>query len=101
MCREPTADLLTTQLGRRLWWSLVSQDAYTASTSGFTYLVNLSHASTGRFANVDEEDIRGGSAYHSRPLTETTAATFHIAKIDFALGTYPVLTISHAPLPTH
>ncbi|RSH94213.1 hypothetical protein EHS25_004016 [Saitozyma podzolica] len=73
------------ELGRRLWWSLVSQDAYTASTSGFTYLVNLSHASTGRFANVDEEDIRGGSAYHSRPLTETTAATFHIAKIDFAL----------------
>nr|XP_031863734.1 uncharacterized protein CI109_000986 [Kwoniella shandongensis]KAA5530806.1 hypothetical protein CI109_000986 [Kwoniella shandongensis] len=73
------------ELGRRLWWSLVSQDAYTASTSGFTYLVNLSHSTTSIFANVDDEDIRGGSAYHSKPINEITTSTYHIAKIDFAL----------------
>lgn len=74
------------QLGRRLWWSLVSQDAYTASNSGFTYLINLSHASTGLFANLDDDEIRP-SGFHSpsKPLSETTTATYHILKIDFAL----------------
>ncbi|ADV24736.1 hypothetical protein I305_02047 [Cryptococcus gattii E566] len=73
-------------LGRRLWWSLVSQDAYTASNSGFTYLINLSHASTGLFANLDDDEIRP-SGFHSpsKPLSETTTATYHILKIDFAL----------------
>ncbi|KAK8845318.1 hypothetical protein IAR55_006031 [Kwoniella newhampshirensis] len=72
-------------LGRRIWWSLVSQDAYTASTSGFTYLINLTHSTTSLFANVDDEDIRGGSAYFSKPMNEITTSTYHIAKIDFAL----------------
>lgn len=74
------------QVGRRLWWSLVTQDAYTASNSGFTYLINLSHASTGLFANLDGDEIRP-TGFHSpsKPLSETTTATYHILKIDFAL----------------
>ncbi|WVF66271.1 hypothetical protein IAT40_001011 [Kwoniella sp. CBS 6097] len=73
------------ELGRRLWWSLVCQDAYTASNSGFTYSINLSHSSTGLFANVEDDDILGGSAYHSNPLEVVTSSTFHICKIQFAL----------------
>ncbi|KAE8542970.1 hypothetical protein D1P53_000457 [Cryptococcus gattii VGV] len=80
------AGVIERELGRRLWWSLVSQDAYTASNSGFTYLINLSHASTGLFANLDDDEIRP-SGFHSpsKPLSETTTATYHILKIDFAL----------------
>ncbi|KAL0244075.1 hypothetical protein I308_105338 [Cryptococcus tetragattii IND107] len=80
------AGAIERELGRRLWWSLVSQDAYTASNSGFTYLINLSHASTGLFANLDDDEIRP-SGFHSpsKPLSETTTATYHILKIDFAL----------------
>ncbi|WVQ93892.1 hypothetical protein IAU59_000970 [Kwoniella sp. CBS 9459] len=73
------------ELGRRLWWSLVCQDAYTASNSGFTYSINLSHSSTGLFANVEDDDILGGTAYHSKPLDTVTSSTFHICKIQFAL----------------
>ncbi|KIR37492.1 hypothetical protein I352_00809 [Cryptococcus deuterogattii MMRL2647] len=80
------AGVIEREIGRRLWWSLVSQDAYTASNSGFTYLINLSHASTGLFANLDDEEIRP-SGFHSpsKPLSEVTTATYHILKIDFAI----------------
>ncbi|OXG73201.1 hypothetical protein C348_06163 [Cryptococcus neoformans Gb118] len=80
------AGVIEREVGRRLWWSLVTQDAYTASNSGFTYLINLSHASTGLFANLDDDEIRP-TGFHSpsKPLSETTTATYHILKIDFAL----------------
>ncbi|WVO23708.1 uncharacterized protein IAS62_005063 [Cryptococcus decagattii] len=82
------AGVIERELGRRLWWSLVSQDAYTASNSGFTCLINLSHASTGLFANLDDDEIRPpGFHSPSKPLSETTTATYHILKIDFALVT--------------
>lgn len=80
------AGVIEREVGRRLWWSLVTQDAYTASNSGFTYLINLSHASTGLFANLDDDEIRP-TGFHSssKPLSETTTATYHILKIDFSL----------------
>ncbi|OCF33194.1 hypothetical protein I316_05239 [Kwoniella heveanensis BCC8398] len=82
---EDTDGVIERELGRRLWWSLVCQDAYTASNSGFTYSINLSHSSTGLFANVEDDDILGGTAYHSNPLDVVTSSTFHICKIQFAL----------------
>ncbi|WVR03307.1 hypothetical protein IAU60_000298 [Kwoniella sp. DSM 27419] len=87
------------ELGRRLWWSLVCQDAYTASNSGFTYSINLSHASTGLFANVEDDDILPGSAYHSRPLGEVTGSTFHICKIQFALVVRDFIDAINANFP--
>ena len=61
------------------------QDAYTASTCGFTYTIHLAHATTGLFANANDEDVRVGHRIPSRPPSEMTAATYHLAKIDFAL----------------
>ncbi|WVQ80975.1 hypothetical protein IAT38_003082 [Cryptococcus sp. DSM 104549] len=86
-------------IGRRLWWSLVTQDAYTASNSGFTYLINLSHASTNLFANVDDEDIRGGADFHSRPIHEVTTSAYHILKIDFALVVRRFIDAINADFP--
>ncbi|WRT63476.1 uncharacterized protein IL334_000381 [Kwoniella shivajii] len=73
------------EIGRRIWWSLVCQDAYTASNSGFSYSINLSHSSTGKFANVEDEEIRGGSSYFSRPIKDINSSTFHLCKINFAI----------------
>ncbi|ODN96925.1 hypothetical protein I350_07899 [Cryptococcus amylolentus CBS 6273] len=80
------------ELGRRLWWSLVTQDAYTASTSGFTYLINLSHTSTSVPSNLNDDDILPPPHFHPKPLMteggevgEVTTATYHITKVDFAL----------------
>ena len=80
--------VLTIQLGRRLWWSLVCQDAYTASNTGMTYSINLAHATTRPFANLDDEDIVNG---HARPVSKDpehmTVSSYHLAKVRFALGT--------------
>ncbi|WWC97739.1 hypothetical protein V866_004624 [Kwoniella sp. B9012] len=92
-------DLIDREIGRRLWWSLVCQDAYTASNSGFSYSINLAHSSTGYFANVEDEDIRSGSHYHSRPMSEITVSTYHLCKINFALTVRSFIDAVNANFP--
>nr|XP_019047818.1 hypothetical protein I302_04436 [Kwoniella bestiolae CBS 10118]OCF26748.1 hypothetical protein I302_04436 [Kwoniella bestiolae CBS 10118] len=98
----PTSDeegSIEREIGRRLWWSLVCQDAYTASNSGFTYSINLSHSSTGYFANVEDEEIRWGSHCYSRPMAEITCSTYHLCKINFALTVRKFIDAVNANFP--
>lgn len=81
-----TSDVVQRETSRRLWWSLVCQDAYTSSASGFSYSINLQHATTGVPTNVDDEDIVNGQPLVAHPSETLTSATMHIYKIGFALG---------------
>lgn len=61
-------------------------DAYTSSASGFTYSINLAHASTGLPSNVDDEDIVDGQPLRPQSMDQPTRTTYHIAKIQFIHG---------------
>ncbi|KAM0745736.1 hypothetical protein T439DRAFT_360989 [Meredithblackwellia eburnea MCA 4105] len=83
----PREGSLGREIGRRLWWSLVCQDAYTSSACNSTYLVVLGQTSTQLPSNVDDEDLIEGRSIVGKPITEPTNSSFHITKIDFALAT--------------
>ncbi|WVQ76504.1 hypothetical protein IAR50_006173 [Cryptococcus sp. DSM 104548] len=87
------------ELGRRLWWSLVTQDAYTASNSGFTYLINLSHASTSLPSNLDDDEILPPPHFLPRPFDEMTTSTYHITKVDFALVVRSFIDVVNKDFP--
>lgn len=78
-------------MGRRLWWSLVCQDTYTASSCNLAHLISLSESSTEFFGNSNDDDLvpdREGVELNwvNRSKEEVTESGFHLAKIPFALG---------------
>ena len=81
--------LLIREVGRRLWWSLVCQYAYTASIGGMTYTIMLAHATTHPFANLNDDDLHNGQPRpHGRDMEEMTISSYHLAKVRFALGAF-------------
>ncbi|PWN88752.1 hypothetical protein FA10DRAFT_303681 [Acaromyces ingoldii] len=78
---------LRAEMGRRVWWSMVCQDAYTASSCNFSYSIVDGQVKTHLPANLDDEQLLVLSA-HARPLpldSHATSMSYHIAKIPFAL----------------
>ncbi|CDS00542.1 hypothetical protein, partial [Sporisorium scitamineum] len=91
---------LDTEMGRRIYWSLVYQDCYTASSCNFTYSIQPNQIKTRVFSNlrddmlVDAHSTSGSrnvaldqGPQSSQNLSDSTPTTssYHIAKIPFAL----------------
>ncbi|KAK5126947.1 hypothetical protein LTR85_008305 [Meristemomyces frigidus] len=77
------------ELRRRLWWSLVCQDYYTASSCNFTYTIHPKQSKAHLFLNLDDEELGSDDTISStvtgHPLEDVaTAASYHLLKIPFA-----------------
>lgn len=101
------SDLLQAEMGRRLYWSLVCQDSYTASSCNFTYSVQPNQVKTRIFSNLPDDALNAAASeqqdahptFEQRPTSTATfeqrvedlssmlptTSTYHIAKIPFAL----------------
>ena len=77
----------------------LTSDAYTSSASGFTYSINLAHATTDLPTNVDDEDVVDGAPLLARPLSQLTRATYHIAKVDLILVVRDFIDAVNASYP--
>ncbi|TKY86582.1 hypothetical protein EX895_004731 [Sporisorium graminicola] len=93
-------DELETEMGRRIYWSLVCQDCYTASSCNFTYSIQPNQIKTRVFSNLRDDmlvDLRsasgrrdvtakqGSEQEQALPDSTPTTSSYHIAKIPFAL----------------
>ncbi|EMC98962.1 hypothetical protein BAUCODRAFT_129229 [Baudoinia panamericana UAMH 10762] len=85
---DEVADLqIRHELQRRIWWSLVCQDFYTASSCNFTYFIHPKQSKTLLFANVDDEQLTNNPMGAVRCLSIddcATASTYQLVKIPFA-----------------
>jgi hypothetical protein len=53
-----------------------------------TYSINLAHATTHPFANIDDDAILNGKPRpQGQDMEEMTVSSYHLAKVRFALGT--------------
>lgn len=80
LARSPAED----ELGRRVYWSLICQDAYTASSCNFTYTVPANQIRCQRPANLNDNELYD-TAKPAHDLDRPTSMSYHVAKIDFAL----------------
>lgn len=94
-----TRDHLKMEMGRRIYWSLVCQDCYTASSCNFTYSIQPSQINTRVFSNLRDDMLVSGSNGDSEymltdassdqlqglPHATPTTSSYHIAKIPFAI----------------
>ncbi|CBQ72538.1 conserved hypothetical protein [Sporisorium reilianum SRZ2] len=81
---------LETEMGRRIYWSLVCQDCYTASSCNFTYSIQPNQIKTRVFSNLRDDVLvdpaeQGSEPTESSPDSASTTSSYHIAKISFAL----------------
>lgn len=86
------------EMKRRIYWSLVCQDAYTASSCHFTYSIQNSQIKVDVFGNASDEELADvdsrsdrsarGALIESLRARRTgdlaTTSAYHIAKIPFA-----------------
>lgn len=73
---------LNEELNRRIYWSLVCQDCYTASSCGFAYLIHPSLINVRKPRNLNDEDLIGRK--DTEDHHQYTDMSYHIAKIPFA-----------------
>lgn len=77
------------EVSRRLYWSLICQDCYTASSCNFTYTIHPSQVYIAQPANLNDEEL-GGISNNRTPHSvedKQTEMSYHIAKIPFAILT--------------
>lgn len=78
------------ELHRRIFWSLVCQDYYMASSCNFTYLIPPMQIATNLPQDVDDDDTG------CRTSGVPTAMSYHIAKIPFAQSVRRYVDLCHS-----
>lgn len=89
--RQPSDALPTEdeEMKRRIWWSLVCQDYYTASSCNFTYTVHPRQCRTELFLNIDDHHLPAeGTHIPSMTVPNlqalATTSSYQLLKIPFA-----------------
>lgn len=90
---RPLRNELDKEMGRRLYWSLICQDCYTASSCNFTYSIQPNQIKTSVFADLrddvllEAQDTEAMDSERQRTSMDTapTTSSYHITKIPFAL----------------
>ncbi|KAK1064110.1 hypothetical protein LTR33_012144 [Friedmanniomyces endolithicus] len=86
--REDTqANIIAVEMGRRVWWHLVSTDLSAAVFGGphdSVYSVNPSHMSVKKPRNMTDEDLLTMPADFSRPLDQLTSTSHYLQRIELA-----------------
>lgn len=81
------ADIINVEMGRRVWWHLVSTD-WSAALSGGpqegVYSVIPRHMQVNKPRNVIDDDLSTMPAEFSRPLDEPTSTTYYLQRIALA-----------------
>ncbi|KAI9039781.1 uncharacterized protein KD926_009124 [Aspergillus affinis] len=87
---ECSRDPLEAEVGRRVWWYLVSTDwmfsQYTGPFKG-TYTINPRHMAVNKPRNVDDEDLLPGLASTTitpRPMNHSTNISYNLQRIQLA-----------------
>ncbi|MCO5613614.1 hypothetical protein L7F22_067891 [Adiantum nelumboides] len=76
------------EISRRLYWSLICQDCYTASSCNFTYTIHPSQVYIAQPANLNDEELDRTSDRPPPSLDEKlTEMSYHVVKIPFAILT--------------
>lgn len=112
---RPPRNQFEMEMGRRLYWSLVCQDCYTASSCNFTYSIQPNQIKTSVFSNLRddrlhvhvERDIgpvgadQGPEQQRDSWEMSPTTASYHIAKIPFALTARKTVDMHNEDTLTH
>ncbi|KAL3455536.1 hypothetical protein BJX64DRAFT_294958 [Aspergillus heterothallicus] len=97
----PSLSTLKAEYRRRVWLSVTNMDEVTSFLSGFPRMAPTVHADTREPHNLHDWELdEGTSALHrSRPLSETTSATYLIAKSRLFRGLGNVVDLNNSSQP--
>lgn len=87
---EPWDSLVTREIGRRVWWNMVSLDHSFAEAHGVYYSIHPDQNRSAPPLNMDDETLERPNE-QPKPLTEYTSMSFHLLKIRF-INLYRELT---------
>lgn len=85
------------ELNRRVYWSLICQDYYTASSCKFTYLIQPAQVEIQRPRNIEDEDLYISRSTESTTHLGPTSMSYHIEKIPYAMTVGRYIDLCHSP----
>lgn len=85
------------ELNRRVYWSLVCQDYYTASSCKFTYLIQPGQVEIQRPRNIEDEDLCFSGLKENAIHLGPTSMSYHIEKIPYAMTVGRYIDLCHSP----